>query len=236
MEPKNHPSKSLCSQPLIFQPNRSLLILRKKKDSLRIQVCPKEGITPTFLFFSDGNLEPSILFDPGGVWILRAIQHFYPLHSPWYFPWWAGPAGFVVQSAYANCISLQKWCFFTPYQVLQKSVPNQKQSPTKWPCSGGFVPGGGPKMPMIRSNIFFVGSSDSQQKHEQLVCQPLLFCRELFFHPSPNSLLFHIFPTPSSWQTVGLRCTAGLCDPYTTGKTGDMNIKRCICRTCFNHG
>ena len=183
----------------------------------------------TFLFFSDWNLGPSILFPirEGSTWILRA--------SPLLFPMVGWTRRFCSTISLCQLISL-KWCFPTPYQVLQKSVPNQKQSPTKWPCSGGFVPGGGPKMPMIRSNIFFVGSSDSQQKHEQLVCQHLLFCRELFFHPSPNSLLFHIFPTPSSSQTVGLRCTAGLCDPYTTGKTGDMNIKRCICRTCFNHG
>ena len=38
--------------------------------SLRIQVCPKKGITPTFLFFSDGigTLNP---IRSGGVWILR---------------------------------------------------------------------------------------------------------------------------------------------------------------------
>ena len=40
--------------------------------TLRIQVCPKEGITPTFLFFSDGigTLNP---IRSGGVWILRVI-------------------------------------------------------------------------------------------------------------------------------------------------------------------
>ena len=86
-----------------------------------------------------------------------------------------------------------KWCFPTPYHVLQKSVPNQKQSPTKWPCSGGFVLGGSPKMPMIRSNIFFVGSSDFQQKHEKLVCQHLLFCRELLSFWIPSRLsLWHV--------------------------------------------
>ena len=181
-----------------------------------------------------GTLNP--ISNPGGKpGFLGRYSTCLPITSPLLFPMVGWTRRFCTISL-CQLISLQKWCVPTPYQVLQKSVPNQKQSPTKWPCSGGFVPGGGPKMPMIRSNIFFVGSSDSQQKHEQLVCQHLLFCRELFFHPSPNSLLFHIFPTPSSSQTVGLRCTAGLCDPYTTGKTGDMNIKRCICRTCFNHG
>ena len=40
-------------------------------EALRIQVCPKKGITPTlystFLFFSDGIGTQNILFDPGGV-------------------------------------------------------------------------------------------------------------------------------------------------------------------------
>ena len=37
-------------------------------------VCPKKGITPTFtfLFFWDGIGTQHILFDPEGVWILRA--------------------------------------------------------------------------------------------------------------------------------------------------------------------
>ena len=39
--------------------------------TLRIQVCPKKGIIPTFLFFRMG-LEPSFLFY-GGVWILSDV-------------------------------------------------------------------------------------------------------------------------------------------------------------------
>ena len=34
--------------------------------ALRIQVCPKKGITPTFLFFSDGIGAQNILFDREG--------------------------------------------------------------------------------------------------------------------------------------------------------------------------
>ena len=43
----------------------------KLKSTLRIQVCPKKGILPAFLLFSDGigTLNP---IRSGGVWILRA--------------------------------------------------------------------------------------------------------------------------------------------------------------------
>ena len=34
--------------------------------TLRIQICPKKGIIPTFLFFSDGIGSRKILFDREG--------------------------------------------------------------------------------------------------------------------------------------------------------------------------
>ena len=52
----------------------TICTLFRTLEALRIQVCPKKGITPTlftFLFFSDGIGTLKILFDPGGVWILR---------------------------------------------------------------------------------------------------------------------------------------------------------------------
>ena len=97
---------------------------------------------------------------------------------PWYFPWCAGTAGIVVQSACANLF---------PYKMM---LPTPLPRPTKVCSQPKAVPlqndpvlealslEGVQKMPMIRSNIFFVGSSDFQQKHEKLVCQHLLFCRE----------------------------------------------------------
>ena len=39
--------------------------------SLRMQVCSKEGITPTFLFISDGIETRKNPIPSGGVWILR---------------------------------------------------------------------------------------------------------------------------------------------------------------------
>ena len=44
--------------------NRWIMLDHK---SLRIQVCPKKGITPTFLFFSDGIGTREILFDRRGL-------------------------------------------------------------------------------------------------------------------------------------------------------------------------
>ena len=41
--------------------------------------------------------------------------------------------------------------------------------------------GGCEKIPMIRSNTFFVGSWGVLPKHEKLVCQHPFFCRELLF-------------------------------------------------------
>ena len=38
----------------------------KKKQTLRLQVCPKKGISPTFLFFSDGIGALKIPFDREG--------------------------------------------------------------------------------------------------------------------------------------------------------------------------
>ena len=42
--------------------------------ALRIQVCPKKGISPTILFFSDGMFRPSILLDREGSGFLGMID------------------------------------------------------------------------------------------------------------------------------------------------------------------
>ena len=46
---------------------------KMNNSSLRIQICPKKGITPTILFFSDGikTINP---IRSGGVWILRDLR------------------------------------------------------------------------------------------------------------------------------------------------------------------
>ena len=58
----------------------SFRIMINSYNTLRIQVCPK-GITPTFLFFSDGigTLNP---IRSGGVWILRVLKK-----APWNIQW-----------------------------------------------------------------------------------------------------------------------------------------------------
>ena len=57
--------------------------------TLRIQVCAKKGITPTFLFFSDGIGTQNILFEREGSGFL-GISYFTPIYN-WFWCHLPGP-------------------------------------------------------------------------------------------------------------------------------------------------
>ena len=81
---------------------------------LRIQVCPKKGIIPTFLFFSDwiGTLIP---IRSGGVWILR-VRPLANEHS------WKDPPSFY--SHFARKKSVLFYCTQKVYRLVSQN--------TKW--------------------------------------------------------------------------------------------------------